>query len=115
MNSTVFFLSRSFENNWKIYKLLAHQKVSKEKVRKRAEPAGTMWWFCHFSACSCLAVTTLPSASRGAEFKIWGRGVHGRTSILLPQVLAMYPGLHLALHVTTGPSYKHNLVLLKDH
>lgn len=27
------FLSRSFENNWNIYKLLAHQKVSKEKVR----------------------------------------------------------------------------------
>lgn len=27
------FRSRSFENNWNIYKLLAHQKVSKEKVR----------------------------------------------------------------------------------
>lgn len=27
------FLSRSFENNWNIYKLLAHQKLSKEKVR----------------------------------------------------------------------------------
>lgn len=27
------FLSRSFENNWNIYKLLAHQKISKEKVR----------------------------------------------------------------------------------
>lgn len=27
------FLCRSFENNWNIYKLLAHQKVSKEKVR----------------------------------------------------------------------------------
>lgn len=25
-------LCRSFENNWNIYKLLAHQKVSKEKV-----------------------------------------------------------------------------------
>lgn len=27
------FPSRSFENNWNIYKLLAHQKVSTEKVR----------------------------------------------------------------------------------
>lgn len=27
------FCSRSFENNWNIYKLLAHQKISKEKVR----------------------------------------------------------------------------------
>lgn len=27
------FRSRSFENNWNIYKLLAHQKISKEKVR----------------------------------------------------------------------------------
>lgn len=27
------FLSRSFENNWNIYKLLSHQKISKEKVR----------------------------------------------------------------------------------
>ena len=30
---TTCFLSRSFENNWNIYKLLAHQKISKEKVR----------------------------------------------------------------------------------
>ncbi|XP_012516976.1 PREDICTED: ATP-dependent 6-phosphofructokinase, liver type [Propithecus coquereli] len=29
---TTGFLSRSFENNWNIYKLLAHQKVSKEKT-----------------------------------------------------------------------------------
>lgn len=42
MSCTVFFLSRSFENNWKIYKLLAHQKVSKEKVRKRPEPSGAV-------------------------------------------------------------------------
>lgn len=32
------FLSRSFENNWNIYKLLAHQKISKEKVERAAEP-----------------------------------------------------------------------------
>lgn len=34
------FPSRSFENNWNIYKLLAHQKISKEKVRGACASAG---------------------------------------------------------------------------
>ena len=37
------FLSRSFENNWNIYKLLAHQKISKEKVRVGC---GAHAWLC---------------------------------------------------------------------
>lgn len=31
---------RSFENNWNIYKLLAHQKPAQEKVRRDEEQAG---------------------------------------------------------------------------
>lgn len=32
---------RSFENNWNIYKLLAHQKPAQEKVRRDGERQGT--------------------------------------------------------------------------
>lgn len=32
---------RSFENNWNIYKLLAHQKPAQEKVRRDGELQGT--------------------------------------------------------------------------
>lgn len=33
---------RSFENNWNIYKLLAHQKPAQEKVRRDGERQGTL-------------------------------------------------------------------------
>lgn len=72
MGFIVSFLSRSFENNWKIYKLLAHQKISKEKVRKRVEPI-----FC-FLLPHCYP------ASWGAEFQVWGWGVAGSNSSFLP-------------------------------
>lgn len=55
MNCTVFFLSRSFENNWKMYKLLAHQKISKEKVGTMAEPTAVM--VLPSPASSCLAAS----------------------------------------------------------
>lgn len=65
MGFIVSFLSRSFENNWKIYKLLAHQKISKEKVRKRVEPI-FRFLLPHYYP-----------ASWGAEFQVWGWGVTG--------------------------------------
>lgn len=82
MSLTIFFLSRSFENNWKIYKLLAHQKISKEKVKRRAET---------------MAATVLPSSASSrltavswrAELRVWGLGVASRHSSFLPEVLAM--------------------------
>lgn len=77
----VSFLSRSFENNWKIYKLLAHQKISKEKVRKREEPMALV--VLPSSASSC-PTATLPPASWGAEFQVWGWGVAGSNSSFLP-------------------------------
>lgn len=77
----ISFLSRSFENNWKIYKLLAHQKISKEKVRKREEPMALV---VLPSSPSSYPTATLPPASWGAEFQVWGWGVAGSNSSFLP-------------------------------
>lgn len=95
MNFTVFFLSRSFENNWKIYKLLAHQKVSKEKVRKRAEQ------------CNGSAIFPLPPASWGAGFQVWGiAGAALGLSCVLRSALSFECGYRAQL--------QHNQMLLKD-
>lgn len=68
------FLSRSFENNWNIYKLLAHQKVSKEKVRW-CEPQDP--WVPVTSA-STLSLSLLPGAARPGAARPRGRGLPGK-------------------------------------
>lgn len=74
-------LSRSFENNWNIYKLLAHQKPPKEKVRQGVAPTegGTgcvILQPLHTGPCGW-ACLPLPSVLLGAEL---GAGRVGSTS-----------------------------------
>lgn len=58
---------RSFENNWNIYKLLAHQKPAQEKVRGDGEQQGTpsLPWghtgMCCSHPCPCRAPSAWPS------------------------------------------------------
>lgn len=108
---TVSLLSRSFENNWKIYKLLAHQKVSKEKVREGADVSGAMRWVRQLPASSGLVATTLPAASRGVLNSRFGAGEEfhppaSGLSLILRPALSFACGYRAPL--------QHSLVLLKN-